>query len=416
MEKDLSPKLRPWQEQRQSYSLSYSEKTIPAMLSMNAGQLSEYLRSQAERNPCIELTFPRSRHADILEEVVAAPGPDFHGDLLLQLPGRGDPLLLRAARLLVSQLEETGYLALDPIPAASGPQRAVLEGALTMVQALEPAGIGARSLRECYRLQAERDPVRCGDVLTLVAEEETFERYKTRDWAIVCRTLGWSRERLDTATEVLRTLTMHPLDAKCPPTEYVAPDAEIFQRPDGGFAVRLTEDSIPCVTLSESYLGSLGNGGGRFANEGVYYAKRLLYCLEHRNATLLGLLQYAAERQTAWLEGGARVRLPVSEAARIFSISLPTASRALQGKYVLLRGTVLPAGALFCRDGTRELSRDAACILLRRILAREPADAPLSDETLAQRLYETCGVRLSRRTIAKYRTALGVASAVRRRQ
>ncbi|MEA4933035.1 MAG: hypothetical protein VB071_05525 [Lawsonibacter sp.] len=416
MEKNMLPSLRPKQEHRQSYHLSYSERMIPAMLSMNACQLNDYLSRQAERNPCIELTFRREKHGNILEEVAAAPDTDFHQELLLQLPERGDRLVLRAARLLISQLEDTGYLPFDPVSAASGPQRPVMELALAMVQALDPAGVGACSLRECYRLQAERDPTRCADALALVSDEELFERYKERDFAGVCKVLQWTRSRLDAATEVLKTLSMHPLDIQRAPVEYIVPDAEIFRRTDGGYVVRLVEGSVPCVTLSESYLNSLRNGGGRFANEGVYYAKRLLYCLEHRNATLLGLLQYAVERQAAWLEGGARVRLPFSEVARVFSISRSTASRALQGKYVLLRGTVLPAVELFCRGGTRELSRDAACILLRRFLAQEPPGAPLSDQELSRRLYAECGALLSRRTIAKYRPALGVAAAARRKQ
>lgn len=417
MAKTAEQGLRPGQQQQQGYRLNYTAKTIPALLSMNSSQLGDWLRREADRNPCVELSWPQAGRADLLEEMAAAPpDTDFRADLLQQLPAGADPLLLRAARVLIGQLEDTGYLPLDPLAAASGAQRALLERALALVQGLDPAGVGARSLRECYLLQARRAPERYADVLELVSSEDAFACYKAQDFASLCRAFGWTRQRLDAVTQALREMPMHPLDGE-DAAGYIVPDAEIIQRPDGGFAVRILDGLLPHVEISSTYADSVRAGGTRFANEGLYYANRLLYCLGHRNATLLGLLQYAAERQAAWLGGGARVRLTVSEAARIFHLSRATASRALANKYVRFQGELMPASALFCRGGTREVSRDAACQLIDGLIREQPAGArPLSDRLLAQALYDRYGITLSRRTVTKYRAALGRGTACVRRR
>lgn len=408
MSKGMIPQLSPVQKQEQRYTLTYSAQLIPRMLAMNNLQMGEFIRKEADRNPCVELIFPQASRQDILEEVVAAaPDTDFRQDLILQLPPKEDEVVLRAAKVLIGQLDEYGFLPIDPEQVAFGAQKKILLRAMELIWAMEPAGVGARSLRECYLLQLHRIGKKGEDALALIRNEALFEAYENGQFANVCAVLNWGQSRLDEVTELLSRLSMRPVD-ETPTSEYIQADAEILRRADGGFLVQLCGHALPQVALSEAYLASMQNGGTRFANQGVYYANRLIFCIERRNATLLTVLQYAVERQMVFLEGGERIRLPMTEAARLLHISLPTVSRMLQNKYLRYQNRIFLAKELFCTGGTAELSRESAYTLIRRELGEECKVSPISDELLSRRLNEKYNVTLARRTIAKYRTALGI--------
>jgi RNA polymerase sigma-54 factor len=198
---------------------------------------------------------------------------------------------------------------------------------------------------------------------------------------------------------------MHPVEPETDPSIYIRPDVEIVKTEDG-YTARLLEHALPHVSLSAAYTSSMGAGGGRFVNEGIYYANRLIYCLEHRNATLLAVIRFAAGHQSAYLAGKTRARLPMSDAATELGVNRSTVSRAVAGKYVLCNNRVFPASDLFTRAGKGTLSRENVCELMRGILNERTDHQPISDRALAELLEKQCGVSVSRRTVNKYRAIL----------
>ena len=409
----MNPALRQTQRQTQGYSLSRCAKAVVNLLSKNAAQMSEYLRAEAERNPCVELTFPQAGGEDLLELLVAAK-TDYREELLLQLPDGGNAAVLRIARALIGQLDEYGYLPFDPVKRSPEALRTETQSALRLVQSLEPAGVGARSLRECYWIQVNRGKRPGEDVKALLTNSALFRLYSSGALSEVCERLSWERARLDAVTRVLSGLTMHPVEPEADQSIYVVPDAEIIPLENGLFGARLFEHAMPQVSLSGSYVESLTNGGGRFVNEGVFYANRLIYCLERRNATLLSVLQLAAARQTAYLGGGVRDRLTLSEAAKKLGLNRSTVCRAVMGKYVLFERRVFAASELFCRAGKEGVSRERACALIQELTSANQGEKPPSDRVVSEELYRRYGITLSRRTVNKYRANLSPAAAAER--
>jgi len=407
----LTAGLRQEQMQKQAYSFSPCGKAVVRMLSLNAAQLTDYLKREAERNPCVELTFPQAGSEDLLELLVPAK-TDFREELYLQLPGDIDDRILKIARLLIRNLNEFGYLPADPLKRCSYEDKPAVTAALRIVQSLEPAGVGARSLRENYWIQANRGKRPSEEIRALLKSAAAFRLYTHGSFREVCAKLGWDERQLGNVTETLGRFAIHPVEPESDPSAYIRPDAEVIQTEDG-YGVRLFEHALPHVSLSAAYMDSLQQGGGRFVNEGMYYANRLLYCLEHRNATLLAVLQLAVDRQRAYLDGKARVRLPMSEAARELGLNRSTVSRAVSGKYVLFDERVFPVSELFTSAGKDGLSREEACELIQDILQRQTSGKPVSDRALAELLEQRCGVSLSRRTVNKYRAMLRLSAAER---
>lgn len=407
----LTAVLRPEQTQRQVYSFSQCGKTVVRMLSLNAAQMTEYLKREAERNPCVELTFPQAGSEDLLELLVPAK-TDYREELFLQLPADIDKRVLKIARALIRNLNDFGYLPVDPLKRCSHEGKAAVTAALRIVQSLEPAGVGARSLRENYWIQANRGKRPSEELRALLQNAAAFRLYAHGSFEEVCKRLGWDKRQLERVTEALGRFAIHPVEPETDPSVYVRPDAELFRTEDG-YGARLLEHALPHVSLSAAYVDSLQEGGGRFVNEGIYYANRLIYCLEHRNATLLAVLQLAADRQRAYLDGKSRVRLPMSEAAGELGLNRSTVSRAVSGKYVLFGNRVFPASELFTSAGKGDLSREGACDLIREILRGQTGEKPISDRALAERIEQRSGVSLSRRTINKYRAMLRLSAAER---
>lgn len=410
----INPSLRQNQQQAQTYSLSRCAGNVLKLLSKNAAQMTDYLRAEAERNPCVELTFPQAGGEDLLELLVAAK-TDYREELLLQLPDGGNGTVLRIARALVDQLDEYGYLPFDPVKRCPETMRKETQSALRIVQSLEPAGVGARSLRECYWIQANRGTRPSEDVKALLTSSALFRLYTGGSFSEVCQRLGWEQTRLDLVTRILSGFAMHPVEPEPDQSMYVVPDVEIVQLDNGLMSARLFEHALPKVSLSASYVESGSDGGGRFVNEGVYYANRLIYCLERRNATLLSVLQFAVTRQMASLNGGLPERLTMSETAKALGLNRSTVCRAVAGKYALFHNRVFPVSELFLRAGKDGISRERACALIReRISSVQPGEKPPSDRVLSEELERRYGISLSRRTVNKYRAGLVPAVAVER--
>lgn len=413
LQQNMNPALRQTQRQTQGYSLSRCANAVVNLLSKNAAQMTDYLRAEAERNPCVELTFPQAGGEDLLELLVAAK-TDYREELLLQLPDGGNLTVLKIARALINQLNEYGYLSFDPVKRSPESLRAETQSAIRLVQSLEPAGVGARSLRECYWIQANRGRRPDEDVKALLTNSALFRLYASGALTEVCERLGWERVRLDVVTRILGGLKMHPVEPEADQSVYVVPDVEIIPLENGLFGARLFEHAMPQVSLSASYVESLSDGGGRFVNEGVFYANRLIYCLERRNATLLSVLQFATAKQSAYLGGGLRDRLTLTEAAKALGLNRSTVCRAVAGKYVLFERRVFAASELFQRAGKEGVSRERACALIYELARANQGEKPPSDRVVSEELNRRYGISLSRRTVNKYRAALTPPTAAER--
>ncbi|MDR5708908.1 MAG: RNA polymerase factor sigma-54 [Armatimonadota bacterium] len=337
-----------------------------------------------------------------------------------------DPRLQRVALHLLGYLDPRGYFdgELRYVAAELGVPEALAERALRAVQALEPAGIGARDLRECLLLQLERlpdHPLR--DLARTLVAHHLEELARGRHEAVATR-LGVRPETVHEALQYLRTHT-------------VPAPTEAFHAEHGGREVRPEELAVPDVVLTrteEGYRVELVASGALALRINPLVRRALLTAdllpeerdrlrahlrrgrlfieaVRRRNTMLYRCAEFLARYQRAFLDHGPRCLRPLTltQVARELGVWESTVSRAVAGKFVQMPdGRVVSFEVFF--DGSLPIRER-----IREFVAAESPDRPLTDEDLVERLRAE-GYRLARRTVTKYREMAGIPSArVRRR-
>lgn len=407
--------IKPYQ--RTEYSFQFWHRQLSKLLSLNSADLCNYIKSQADRNPCLEIEVTESTYAiedftDFTQLIADKKSEDFRQDLELQLfiaKGGVTPL----EKYLIASLDNHGYCRenLQELTMVFDVKPDAVKHALRQLQSLEPAGIGARNLRECFLLQLLRKGLRGSDAWRLL-----FEAFKPLSYGNdreVLALLDWTEKRLATARDVLSKLNPYPIVTADDTAIPIIPDAEIVRNEDGTFTVKLLEHALPKLTVSPAYLESLSVpfSKKRFSQDGIFYAKRFLYCLEQRNQTLLKVLQFAVDRQQCFLLGGNRQICRLRDAADFLKLHPSTITHAVQGKYLVWGRRILPAKDLFARTAVGYCSADELKDRLATMIKYENKEQPHSDQKLADMLSEQLNVAVSRRTVTKYRLQLGLAAA-----
>ncbi|MHB9145905.1 MAG: RNA polymerase factor sigma-54 [Symbiobacteriia bacterium] len=325
---------------------------------------------------------------------------------------------------LVGNLNENGYLAmpLADVAHALAVTPAEAERLLALLQQLEPAGVGARDLRECLQIQLHSE---APDPLVWRLVQDHLEDLAAGRWAALARPLGVSLADLERARERIRSLEPKPgrAFAAGPDSGYVIPDASI-ERVDGEFVVLMNDQPTPRLVLSQAYRQALHQ-----ADESVrhYVEGRLqaglwfLRALEQRRLTVYRVVEAVARWQQPYLEQGPEALRPLTLRAIGEELSLheSTISRAVAGKYVQTPRGLRPLSFFFVGGltgpGGEGISSTSVKKRIERLLSGEDPHRPLADDAICRRL-QAEGITLSRRTVAKYRQELGVPSSGKRRQ
>lgn len=348
-------------------------------------------------------------------------GNTLFGDLLSQFGGlQFESELFAAIRFLVERLDEDGRLEEDIASQAAqaGIASALFHRALTELQAAEPAGVGARSLEECLRLQIARQ---AGDhrLAERIAAEylPDFARGRFAQIAKACDT---SVEAVMAACAMIRRLNPHPCAgfASYKQPQYVIPDVRLTLHGDH-FEIVPNPNASPRLRLNSYYLHLMQETGDREVRDYLIQksnqAKWVLHSIFQRQETILRCVQCVAERQSAFLRSRENPlkTLTMQEVANQLGMHESTVSRAIREKYVQTPSGVYPLNALFTHTrGENEASPETVQRLLKALIENETV--PLSDQQLCERIRQQ-GCKISRRTVAKYRAEIGIPSAKIRR-
>lgn len=417
------------QEQKQKLAMTAELKQSIHMLGLSGGELSQYLREQAADNPVLEIEERRDGFAcRARDRAFGKSGDGVHdaaeaeetlerkllGQLRLQpLP----PTVYRAAAYMAGNLTDAGYLAvgLDEVSSACGVDPEAAEAALGHLQALDPAGVGARDLRECLLIQMSRDTA-CDRYAREVADRYLTELAHGR-LEHVAAALGITRARLSETCAYIRTLEPRPcFSSSAAEPAYIVPDAAIEGGPDG-FAVRLNEGSIPRLSLNEDYCrwtkGKQSPELALFLSDRVKSAMWVMRSLRMRQHTLATVIRAILEEQPLFMKEGVMGLKPMSlaDVSDKAGVHESTVSRTVRGKYVLTPFGVFPlkfffSAGLATADGG-QISARTVKLRIRRLIEAESKSSPLSDRQIAAALAEE-RIRVSRRTVAKYRDELNI--------
>jgi RNA polymerase sigma-54 factor len=332
---------------------------------------------------------------------------------------------LAVGQAIVDAINEDGYLteSLDTICQAVAPEHIVTiqeaEAVLAVVQQLDPSGVAARNLSECLLLQlAVLEADTPGLELARRVAAEHLELLGARQYAALRRRLRASEEELDEAVALVRSLQPRPGAAVQPSAaEYVVPD--VFVRKIGNqWVVEVNPWAAPRIRVNQAYAGAIGRGAGHSVLRAqLQEARWLVRSLEIRNETLLKVATRIVERQRDFLEHGEESMKPMvlRDVAEAVSMHESTISRVTTNKYMHTPRGVFEFRYFFSSQvGGEEHSSTAIRALIRKMIANEPQEQPLSDSRIAELLVES-GINVARRTVAKDREAMMIPSSAERR-
>jgi RNA polymerase sigma-54 factor len=426
--------LAPRIEIRQSQSLVMTPQLQLAirLLRLSNLELADYLVAELEKNPLLELAPASGATArgrgdgdgDLLDAVAAEV--TLAGHLQVQIGAmRARPEVAEAAAIIADELEDDGYLRV-PLGEVAERHRlgaAAARAGLALVQACDPAGVGARNLRECLALQLRErdrlDPAMAAllDNLGLVAQG------RTADLEAKC---GVDAEDVADMLAELRALDPKPgLRFARPRVETAVPDVHVRRRQDGSLAVELNTETLPRVLVNNAYAALVEGEDAAtraFVSECSAGATWLVRSLEQRARTILKVAAEIVRAQERFFSLGVGELRPLTQraVAQRLGFHESTISRVAAGKYLSCEQGCFDfrfffSSAIQAVAGGEAFSAAAVQERIRWVIGGEGRSAPLSDDKIVERL-EAEGIDIARRTVAKYREAMGIPSSVQRRR
>ncbi|MFD1610366.1 RNA polymerase factor sigma-54 [Sphingomonas tabacisoli] len=353
--------------------------------------------------------------ADTLEDhLLAQAGESFSGR---------DHLI---ATQIIGQIDETGYLTGDLAEIASrlGVPLAEIERVLAGIQRFDPTGVGARSLAECLALQAKEADRYDPCMQRLIANLDLVAAGKLQNLKRICQV---DDEDLADMIRELRNYDPKPgLRFGAVRVETVVPDIFVAKRPLG-WAIELNNATLPKLLVNRSYYAELVSGPQNKAskawlNDCLNSANWLIKALDQRQRTIVKVAtEIVKQQEFFFLKGVGHLKpLTLRQVAEAIGMHESTVSRVTSNKYLscargLFELKYFFTSAIQAADGGEAVSAEAVKSALKALIAAEDPNAILSDDTLVDLLRDK-GFDIARRTVAKYREAMGIGSSVQRRR
>ena len=300
-----------------------------------------------------------------------------------------------------------------------------VEAVLRQIQTLDPAGVAARGLGECLAIQLHQLPADTewrDAALALVTEH--LQALASKSYAQIMAALGLGKDELQCVIDLVRSLSPRPGAAyETSAPEYVIPDVFV-RRANGVWKVELNPDASPRIRINAHYATLVRRANDSADNntlkthlqEARWFIKSLL----NRGETLLKTATCIVERQRGFLEHGEEAMKPMvlADIAQTIGMHESTISRVTTRKYMHTPRGVFELKYFFSSHvrtvNGSEASSTAIRAVLRKLIAAENTARPLSDQKLKE-ILSGQGLRIARRTVAKYREAMAIPSSTERK-
>ncbi len=359
-------------------------------------------------------------------DTMAANAPSLRDHLLTQAGMVLDAPDLLIASHLIDQIDEAGYLSMSLLELANrlGAPLLRVEGILEVIQTFDPTGVGARSLGECLALQAKEadrhDPAmaRLLDNLDLLAEGRLAQ---------LQRMCGVDAEDMADMIRELRQYDPKPgLKFGASQIESVTPDVFVARK-GTGWSVEINSATLPRLLINRSYYVEIASGpqdkaSRAWLSECLASANWLVRALDQRQRTIAKVATEIVKQQEAFFTAGVSQLRPLTlrTVAEKIGMHESTISRVTSNKYLSCARGIFELKYFFtsgiaAADGGEAVSAEAVKSAIRTLINAESPAAILSDDTLVDML-NAKGFDIARRTVAKYREALGIGSSVQRRR
>jgi RNA polymerase sigma-54 factor len=328
------------------------------------------------------------------------------------------------AHMIVDSLDDDGYFKTTfeelsaMVPAEHDVRAEDFAAALRLVQSLDPAGVGARTLEECLCLQLQALPEDIqGRKVALAICHGHLPLLGNREWARLQHAAGCDEAALHKARNLIRTLDPRPGHRfGAPEARYVVPDVMVRKVRDK-WAASINPSSLPRVRLNRAYADAISNRGqsNHSLSRQLQEARWLLRSIEQRFTTIQRVADAIVARQRGFFEYGAVAMKPLTLKLIAGELGLheSTVCRVTNSKYMSTPRGLFEFKHFFSRrlatDSGGAASATAVRAVMKEMIAAEDPRAPLSDAELA-RLLAQQGLRVARRTITKYRSLMRLPS------
>lgn len=373
--------------------------------------LTDHLTWQLEMTPTDVL------HREIAEAIIGNLGDNGYLDASLDeikgmgRPGSGDGREAEGA----APGTEPGYSLAD------------VEKALALVQSFDPAGVAARDLSECLTLQLRHLGLR--GTLTEQIVREHMNLLQTHRYQEIAAHLGCSLAEVQHHLEIIRRLDPSPgLKYNSPRSQYVTPDVYVYKDDLGEYRVVLNEDGLPRLRISQTYRRMIERGtqtadrdAREYVKEKLRSAVHLIKSLDERQRTIMKVAVSLVKHQRDFLDHGIESIRPLRlrDVADDIEMHESTVSRVVRSKYMYTPRGIFEMRYFFHAsvpdDRGGEVSALSVKEKIKHIVETENGSNPLSDAAIVRILEELHGIKVARRTVAKYRGELRISSSTDRR-
>lgn len=330
---------------------------------------------------------------------------------------------------IIDSINDDGYLMddLDEITASLDDDAKFtseeIEEALHKVQGLDPIGVAARSISECLILQLQQlDDATPGKALAIELAANHLDMIASRSFNDLRRDLRTTEDDLRDALALVKSCNPKPGLAVSPAaTEYVIPDVFV-RKIDNRWVVEISPTGIPRLSVNQQYARLLrGSGDHAVLRSQLQEARWLIRSLEIRNETLMKVATCIVARQTEFLEHGDEAMKPMvlRDVAEEIGMHESTISRVTTNKYMHTPRGIFEFKYFFSSHLSSATGEDQSSTSvrakIRKLIGAENPAKPLSDSKIAKCLGEE-GISVARRTVAKYRESMNIASSSERRK
>lgn len=430
------------QQQKQLQKLAMTQQLQQSIqiLQYNFDELQAFIETKSLENPLIEL----HESTDYTPEISSGSSnlmsdetnylnqlPDTHGSLFEYLIEQihlnyRETYLRTLVFFLVEYIDVNGYLTitLEEACQQTGATTVELLDALTLIQQLDPAGVGARDLKECLLLQIERDE-QAPNLAYIVIEEE-FDSLAERKWGPIAKKFSVSMTDIQTIFDYIQVLSPTPGNIFGTASElYIRPDLTV-RVTNGEISIFSNKKGMPQIHFQQAYFEQMKATNDpeveRYIQEKKNEFDWLKKTILQRGDTILKVGREIVQRQQRFFLSSEHPLKPMTlrEIAEALAIHESTVSRAVNGKYLETTFGSFELRTFFSNGYANEQTGETWSVAsikkhLQSLIDQENKAKPLSDQKLVDLLKEQ-KIELSRRTVAKYREDLGIASSSKRKR
>lgn len=375
----------------------------------------EYLQQSRSNTP--RRDDDNERHQRMMDSIIE---PQTLSDCLIQQLNTSDSNseIRDLAEMLIGSVNEDGFLSqnIEEIALENAIPFMKLQEALDLVQSFHPIGIAAQDLRECLLLQLNHLNKKHSleyRIVDLHLDQLARKRYPQ-----IARKIGIGIEKVTTAAEFIATLNPKPgRELSLGDNHYITPDVSV-EKTSTGYDVTLNNETIPHLRISNVYKDIMSGGNAKkdakeYIKEKIQSGKFLIKCIHQRQETIRKISEEIVNRQRDFLDHGIAHLHPMNMAqiAEVVGVHETTVSRAIAGKYIATPRGVFEMKYFFKpgyeTDSGDTLSNTSVKQAVAELVKNEDKKKPLSDDKIVQELKES-GIKLARRTVAKYRDEIGI--------